>query len=70
MRLIKASTGEVVWSKRVVGIGDQKQFGIGFLTVGSTELNANLYAKAMDKAAQNIVDSLVADLNAQKLFLR
>lgn len=70
MRLIKASTGEVVWSKRVVGIGDQKQFGIGFLTVGSTELNANLYAKAMDKAAQNIVDSLVADLNAQKLFLK
>ena len=70
MRLIKASSGEVVWSKRVVGIGDQKQFGIGFLTVGSTELNANLYAKAMDKAAQNIVDSLVADLNAQKLFLK
>ena len=53
-----------------MGSGAQRQFGIGFLTVGSTELNANLYAKAMDKAAQNIVDSLVADLNAQKLFLR
>ncbi|WP_304117521.1 hypothetical protein [Phascolarctobacterium succinatutens] len=70
MRIIKASTGEVVWSKRVVGIGDQKQFGIGFLTVGSTELNANLYAKAMDKAAQNIVDALVADLDAKRLFLK
>ena len=70
LRIIKASTGEVVWTKRVVGIGDQKQFGIGFIKVGSDELNANLYSKAMDKAAQNIVDALVKDLDAQKLFLK
>ena len=70
LRIIKASTGEVVWTKRVVGIGDQKQFGIGFIKVGSDELNANLYSKAMEKAAQNIVDALVKDLDAQKLFLK
>lgn len=70
MRIIKASTGEVIWCKRVTGIGDQKQIGIGFIKVGSTKLNANLYAKAMDDAAQKIVDTLVADSIAQKLFVK
>lgn len=70
LRIIKASTGEVVWTKRVTGIGDQKQFGIGFVTVGSDKLNANLYTKAMDKAAQKIVDALVADSDLNKLFVK
>lgn len=70
VRIIKAATGEVVWSKRVTGLGTQKQIGVGALKVGSTKLNANLYSKAMDKAAQKIVDTLVADMDAQKLFLK
>ena len=70
VRIIKASTGEVVWNKRVVGIGDQHQIGIGFVKIGSTKLNANLYAKAMDKAATKIMDALIADMDAGKLFLK
>ncbi|MBQ7479441.1 MAG: hypothetical protein IJT01_11210 [Selenomonadaceae bacterium] len=70
MRLIKADTGEVVWSKRVVGIADQKQVSLGLISVGTTKLSANLYAKAMDKAATRIVDSLIADMDAGKLFVK
>ena len=70
VRLIKAATGEVIWSKRVVGIGDQKQISIGFIKTGSTKLNANLYSKGMDKAAQKIVDALIADMDAGKLFVK
>lgn len=70
IRIIKASTGEVVWSKRVTGLGTQQQVGLGMIKIGSTKLNANLYSKAMDKAAQKIVDELVADMDAGKLFVK
>ena len=71
LRIIKASTGEVVWSKRVTGIGSQKQIGLGYgIKIGTTKLSADLYAKAMDKAAQKIVDALIADMNANKLFVK
>lgn len=70
IRIIKASTGEVVWSKRVVGISDQHQVGIGFVKIGTTKLSANLYAKAMDKVADKIMEELVADMEEGKLFLK
>ena len=61
LRVIKAETGEVVWSKRVVGVHDQINLNLGIVSVGSRKLNNNFYAKAMDKAAQKIVDALVED---------
>ena len=61
LRVIKAETGEVVWSKRVVGIQDQVNLNLGTTSIGSRKLNNNFYAKAMDKAAQKIVDALVSD---------
>lgn len=70
VRIIKAETGEVVWSKRVVGLGTQKQVGLGFFTIGTSKLSANLYAKAMDRAATKIVDALIADMDTGKLFLK
>ncbi len=71
LRIIKARTGEVVWSKRVTGIANQKQVGIGYgIKIGTTKLSADLYAKAMDKAAQKIVDALIADMDANKLFVK
>ncbi len=71
IRIIKAETGEVVWQKRVTGISDQKQFkfGGGLINIGSAKLNANMYSKAMDKVADAIVKSLVADMESNKLFL-
>lgn len=70
VRIIKASTGEVIWCKRVTGIGDQRQVGIGFIKVGSSKLSANLYTKAMEDAAQKIVDALISDSEKQKLFTK
>ena len=61
LRVIKAETGEVVWSKRVVGVNDQVNMNLGIVSIGSRKLNNNFYAKAMDKAAQKIVDALIAD---------
>lgn len=61
LRVIKAETGEVVWSKRVVGVHDQVNLSLGVVSIGSRKLNNNFYAKAMDKAAQKIVDALVED---------
>lgn len=70
LRIIKASSGEVIWSKRVTAVADQKQIGIGLISVGPSKLSANLYSKAMDKAAQSIVDALVQDADEQKLFVK
>ena len=71
VRLIKASTGEVVWSKRMVGICDQNKvtFG-GLVSIGTDKLTANLYTKAMDRMATRIVDELIADMDAGKLFVK
>lgn len=70
IRIIKASTGEVIWSKRVVGLNEQMNLNLGLISVGNRKLNNNLYAKAMDKVAQKIVDAMIADMEAGKLFLR
>ncbi|MBQ7704963.1 MAG: hypothetical protein IJT73_06025 [Selenomonadaceae bacterium] len=61
LRVIKAETGEVVWSKRVVGVHDQVNLSLAVVQIGSRKLNNNFYAKAMDKAAQKIVDALITD---------
>lgn len=70
MRIIKAATGEVIWSKRVVGLDTQRQMSFGPVSFGTSKLSANLYAKAMDKAAQKIVDTMIADMDAKKLFVK
>lgn len=70
LRIIKAATGEVVWQKRVLGIHSQTNVSLGLVTIGSRKLNNNFYAKAMDKAAQKIVDALVEDMAAKKLFAK
>lgn len=67
IRIIKASTGEVIWSRRVVGVSEQVSLDIGLITIGNRKLNGNLYAKAMDKAAQKIVDALIEDLKTGNL---
>lgn len=70
IRLIKAATGEVVWSKRVLGIGEQSQITIGPVTFGHSNLSDKLYTKAMDKAADKIFKALVADMESGALFLK
>ena len=68
IRLIRAATGEVVWSRRVLGIGEQSQVTIGLVTFGHSNLSGKLYSKAMDRAAAKIVSALVADMESGALF--
>ena len=69
LRLIKAETGEVVWQKMVIGKKTRKQYSVGFVKVGSTKLNNEMYATAMNIAADAIANALIEDLDANKLFV-
>ena len=72
LRVIKASNGEVVWHKSVIGKKVSKEIGLGggLVKIGSDKLSSDMYYKAMDDTAQLITDALVADYNAGKLFLK
>ena len=70
VRIIKAETGEIIWSKRVVGVGESSMFSFGFVSFGARGLNENLYTKAMNKAAEKIVTALVADMDNNQLFVK
>lgn len=70
VRLIKASTGEIVWSKRVLGVATQKMIDIGVAKFGREKLNNELREKALDEASTKIVAALIDDLDAGKLFAR
>ena len=43
---------------------------IGLISIGNRKLNSNLYAIAMNTVAQKIVDALLADMTAGKLFVK
>lgn len=70
VRIIKAETGEVIWSKRVTGIGESQIVSVGLITFGHSNLSDRLYGKAMDKAAEKIVATLLADMKTDSLFVR
>ena len=70
VRIIKADTGEVVWNKRVLGVGEVTDFTVGFFTFTHSNFGTKLYDKAMNRAAKKIVDSMVADMGTNKLFVR
>ena len=69
IRIIKAETGEVVWSDRFVGMGSQKQVNLGgVVKIGSAKLSNKLYSEGMNKCVQKIVDALVKDMESGNLF--
>ena len=70
VRIIKAATGEVVWNKRVLGVAESHDISFSFFTFTHSNYSAKLYNKAMNKAADKIVDALIADMEAGKLFVR
>ena len=70
VRVIKASTGEIVWSKRVVGVATQKMIDMGLVKFGRKKLNDALREKALDEASTKIVAALIDDLDAGQLFVR
>ena len=68
VRVIKAQTGEVVWSKRVTGVAEQRLIGVGPLVFGHTNVSYSLYQKAIEKAVEKISDALITDMIAGKIF--
>ena len=67
VRIIKADTGEVIWNKRVVGVHDEANLNLGFIIFGNRKMNNNMYTKAMNKAAEKIVDAMVEDMRNGKI---
>lgn len=74
LKIIKAATGEVVWQKVVTGKKTKKQTNIGFgilkAKFGSDKIDNQMHADAMDNAAQLIADTLIAEVDAKKLFVK
>lgn len=71
LKVIKASTGEVIWQKEVIGKDTQKQISLfGGIKIGSDKLNNDMYYKAMEDTAQSIADALIADADAGKMFVK
>ena len=71
LKVIKVSTGEVIWQKEVVGKDTQKQISLfGGIKIGSDKLNNDMYYKAMENTAQNIADTLITDADAGEIFVK
>lgn len=71
LKVIKASNGEVIWQKEVIGKDTQKQISLfGGIKIGSDKLNNDMYYKAMENTAQSIADALIADADAGKMFVK
>ena len=70
MRIIKAATGEVIWSKISKGDKSNTLTQIGLFKLGSAKLNAEMYNSAMNECAEKIVANLQEDLTANKLFVK
>lgn len=70
LRIIRASTGEVVWYKNVLGKKLTTLSKIGLIKAGSTKLTSELYSAAMEDAAQKIADAILGDLHARMLIAK
>ena len=71
LKVIKVSTGEVIWQKEVVGKDTQKQISLfGGIKIGSDKMNNDMYYKAMENTAQIIADTLITDADAGKMFVK
>lgn len=71
LKVIKVSTGEVIWQKEVVGKDTQKQISLfGGIQIGSDKLNNDMYYKAMENTAQIIADTLITDADAGEIFVK
>lgn len=70
MKLIKVSTGEVVWKKEISATKAKKKVSVLFIPFGSDKLSEELYYKTVEEAAQKLADALIADINNGSLFVK
>lgn len=70
LRVIRADTGEVVWSGREQARAGKSKTNFVVASSGGVELSETDYVKALDKAADKIVQKLVKDIDENKVFLK
>ena len=70
LRVIKASTGEVVWRKIVTGENTKTLVRVDIFKFGSAKLTADVYNQALADAATKISDAMIEDLKAHRLFTK
>lgn len=70
LRVIKASTGEVVWQKSVSGVKKTSLTNVAGIKTGTLKISSDMYNQAMEDAAKKITEALIADLDAGKLFVK
>ncbi len=71
VRVIKAETGEVVWAEEIVGDKRSTLHQVGsFIKFGSAKLTTDMYSQAIDEAAQEISDALIAGMVGGRLFAK
>lgn len=75
LKIIKASTGEVVWQKIVTGKRTKKQSNIGLpalggltFKIGSDKLDNEMYNEAMEDAVNKISSTLIDAAKSGELF--
>ena len=73
LKVIKASTGEVVWQQVVTGkkVKKQSNVGISFISfkVGSDKIDNKMYTEAMEDAVNKISAALIDAATNGKLFI-
>ena len=70
LRIIKASTGEVIWRKIVTGKHTTTRTDVGMFKFGSAKLTSEIYSKALEDAVEQISTALITDFKAHKLFVK
>ena len=73
LKIIKASTGEVVWQQVVTGKKTKKKSNIGLggipISVGSDKIDNKMYTDAMNDAVDKIATTLIEAAKSGKLFI-
>ena len=70
LRIIKASTGEVIWKKTATGTKINERIDAFIFSIGSSKLTSELYTKALEDAVEQISNALITDYKAHKLFVK
>lgn len=68
VRVIKAATGEVVWSQRVFEKATTSKLWLAGIHSGTDNPSAKTYEKVIEKSSTKICQAMLADMDAGKLF--
>ena len=63
VRLIKANTGEVIWLTQKRGVSKESLWKYRGLSIGSDELNDQLFLEALEKISKKVIKQMQEDTN-------